>query len=218
MNEKKIVSEYAFTNDWFSDQVKSNFSSVFELIKPTKILEIGSFEGASACYVIDSLAANSESTLEIHCVDTWQGSIEYVDRSFNDTRDINMLAVEDRFHQNTQRALQRALCQVSMVVHKGQSSEMLAKLIADHHKFDFIYIDGSHQASDVLCDAVMAFQLLSVGGIIGFDDYLWFEAAGNDRNILRAPKVAIDAFTNIYAAKLEFLRARSDQVYIRRIA
>lgn len=210
------MSAYTFTTDWFNEQIKSNFSGAFDLIKPTKVLEIGSFEGAAACYMIDSLSTKPESILEIHCIDTWQGSAEYFDRSFEDTCHINMAAVESRFHENTQLALQRALCHVNMVVHKGQSSEMLARLIAEHHQFDFVYIDASHQAPDVLCDAVMAFQLLRVGGIIGFDDYLWFENSGCTRNVLRSPKIAIDAFTNIYAGKLNFLRSRSDQVYLQR--
>lgn len=210
------MSAYAFTTDWFSDQIKSNFTDVFSLVKPTKILEIGSFEGAAACYMIDTLAVKTGTPLEIHCIDSWQGSLEYIEGSFEDTRDINMAGVERRFHQNTQLALQGASYPVDLIVHKGQSSEMLARLIAEHNRFDFIYVDASHQAPDVLCDAVMAFQLLRVGGIIGFDDYLWFENSGKDRNVLRSPKIAIDAFTNIYAGKLDFLRSRSDQVYMRR--
>ena len=42
---------------------------------------------------------------------------------------------------------------------------------------DFIYVDGSHQAHDVLCDAILSFKLLRVGGIVCFDDYLWGRSA-----------------------------------------
>ena len=64
--------------------------------------------------------------------------------------------------------------------------------------FDFIYVDGSHQAPDVLCDAVMAWRVLRDGGVMVFDDYLW----GDPRMPLHRPKVAIDAFMNIFAAEL----------------
>jgi predicted O-methyltransferase YrrM len=212
MKEKAV---YEFTTDWFNEQIKSNFIDVFQIITPSKVLEIGSFEGASTCYLLEQLAATAP--LEVHCIDTWLGSVEYTDQSFDDTSNIDMSSVEERFRENTQFALQRTHPQSSLIVHKGRSCDMLAKLIAEKQVFDFVYIDGSHQAPDVLCDAVMAFQILKVGGIIGFDDYLWFERAGNGKDVLRSPKIAIDAFTNIYAGKLDFLRSRSDQVYVRRI-
>lgn len=62
--------------------------------------------------------------------------------------------------------------------------------------FDFIYVDGSHRAPDVLCDAVLGFKLPKVGGFMAFDDYLQAERAwlpyGTDP--LRCPKPAIDAY------------------------
>lgn len=210
------MSTFEFTKDWFNDQVKLNFDSVFKLIAPTNVLEIGSFEGAATCHIIDSLAAVHD--LELHCIDTWQGSIEYAEESLPDTKQIDMTAVERRFHSNTKLALEKAIYKTSLFVHKGRSTAILAQLIQEQASFDFIYIDASHQAPDVLCDAVMAFQVLKVGGIIGFDDYLWFEPFDSGRNILRTPKIAIDAFTNIYSSKLDYLISRSDQVYVRRIA
>lgn len=211
----KQGSDYEFTTDWFSDHIKSNFSDVFKMIAPAKILEIGSFEGASACYLLETLGVSKP--LELHCIDTWLGSAEYADKSFLDTSDVNMTAVENRFRKNTLIALEKSHPQSSLKVHKGKSSDMLAKLITETQCFDFIYVDASHQAADVLCDAVMAFQCLKVGGIIGFDDYLWFQNSGDNRNVLKSPKIAIDSFTNIYASKLEFLRSRSDQLYVQRI-
>ena len=207
--------DYEFTTDWFSDQVKSNFNDVFGMVTPTKVLEIGSFEGAAVCYMLEKFAVSDP--LDVHCIDTWLGSAEYTDQSFDDTRDINMSAVEERIRANTDIALQRCHRQSSLMVHKGMSCDMLAKLIVEKHQFDFVYVDGSHQAPDVLSDAIMAFQVLKVGGIMGFDDYLWFEHLGDGKDILRSPKIAIDAFTNIYARKLDFLRGRSDQVYVRRV-
>lgn len=43
------------------------------------------------------------------------------------------------------------------------------------NKFDFIYVDGLHLSQDVLYDALLSFDLLKVGGILIFDDYLWFD-------------------------------------------
>ena len=68
--------------------------------------------------------------------------------------------------------------------------------------FDFIYIDGSHIAKDVLTDACMAWPLLKPKGLMVFDDYLW---TPNARDILHRPKLAIDAFVNIFAEEVEIV-------------
>jgi len=57
--------------------------------------------------------------------------------------------------------------------YQGYSHNILMDLIKDKRKFDFIYIDGSHMAKDVLLDAMLSDKLLVPGGIMLFDDYLW---------------------------------------------
>lgn len=56
--------------------------------------------------------------------------------------------------------------------------------------FDLIYIDGSHEAADVLADAVLAWPLLKPGGLLGFDDYGWRVFPEPERR----PAPAVDAF------------------------
>jgi predicted O-methyltransferase YrrM len=96
----------------------------------------------------------------------------------------------------------------------------LAKLLASGKEgfFDFIYVDGSHQAPDVLCDAVMSFRLLRPGGIIAFDDYLWQEPLPYGADPIRSPKIAIDAFTNIYCRKITVLSMHLYQLYVRKLS
>lgn len=60
----------------------------------------------------------------------------------------------------------------------------------DDHRFDFIYIDGYHSAKHVLFDAVLAWDMLNVGGIMIFDDYGW----GHKSPPYGKPKPGIDAF------------------------
>mgnify|MGYP006284026743 CR=1 FL=1 len=110
----------------------------------------------------------------------------------------------------------RARHRVALNVHKGRSAVELAKLIAAGKSgyFDLVYIDGSHQAPDVLLDAALGFALTRVGGLLIFDDYLWSESLAGGRDPLRCPKLAIDAFTNIHARKLDILFAPLDQLYV----
>jgi predicted O-methyltransferase YrrM len=56
---------------------------------------------------------------------------------------------------------------------RGLSADVLPELMVEGRRFDFIYIDGSHVAPDVLLDAAMSFALLKPGGILAFDDYDW---------------------------------------------
>ena len=96
----------------------------------------------------------------------------------------------------------------------------MSKLIAEGkaNYFDFIYIDGSHRATDVLCDALLSFRLLKNNGVIVFDDYLWQEQLPYGIDPLRCPKIAIDAFTNIYCRKIKILSAPLKQLYVKKIS
>lgn len=204
--------EYLFTNNWFESNAKRVWEKLFAQYKPGKVLEIGSYEGASTCYLIEKLAQNV--SVEIHCIDSWGGGIEHVNW------EIDMAEVEARFSHNTALAISRVSLPVSLVVHKGLSHSCLATLISQNqgNSFDLVYVDGSHQAPDVLADAVMAFLLLKVGGILIFDDYVWSENLSYGRDPLRCPKMAIDAFVNCYFRKVEVIPAPLRQLYMRKVA
>ncbi|PZO55779.1 MAG: hypothetical protein DCF16_01505 [Alphaproteobacteria bacterium] len=82
-------------------------------------------------------------------------------------------------------------------------------------RYDIAYVDGSHQAPDVLIDSVLAFKLLRVGGIMVFDDYLWHMEAAGKQDLVNMPKLAIDAFININIRKLNIIAgAPLGQIYI----
>jgi predicted O-methyltransferase YrrM len=207
---------YTFTTDWFSLTAKDNWEQLLPRIRPQKILEIGCFEGASTCHLIDTLAVSGG--LEIHSVDTWGGGIEHQAGGRAQT---DMQAVEQRFVHNTQAAMAAAAQPVSLQVYKQDSHSAMARLIAQGQSgsFDFVYVDGSHQAPDVLFDAVLAFKLLKVGGTLAFDDYLWTEdLLPSQTDILRCPKPGIDAFTNVYFHKLRILRMPLYQLYMEKLS
>lgn len=203
--------QLVFTNDWF-DNVKGVWEALLPQVQPRKILEVGSYEGASACFMVAQLA--TLAPIELHCIDTWAGGVDNLDAG------TNMGEVEKRFHHNMGVALQRALHKVELVTHKDDSVVAMARLLAQGSAgyFDLVYVDGSHQAPDVLADAVLAFKLLRVGGTLVFDDYLWAENLPYGRDPLRCPKLAIDAFVNCYFRKLQVLRAPLNQLYVQKTA
>lgn len=208
------MSDYVYSNNWF-DTHKGIWDQLLPMYNPSKMLEVGSYEGASACYLVEKLAPSHP--IELHCVDTWEGGIEHQAGGMAAS---DMNSVEQRFQHNIRLAVERSPNPVDLHIHKGYSDHHLASLLAKgmRNHFDLIYIDGSHQAPDVLCDAVLAFRLLRVGGLMVFDDYTWSETAITAKDPIRCPKVAIDTFTNIYCRKLAFIKAPLLQLYVQKMA
>jgi predicted O-methyltransferase YrrM len=121
-----------------------------------------------------------------------------------------MITIENRFLANINEASNLSGAQFH--VHKGLSVVKMSELLAGGMKgyFDFIYVDGSHQAPDVLEDLVMAYQLLRVGGLLVCDDYLWRHKDG----VLHEPKIAIDSFLNINRERMKVLAAPLYQLFV----
>lgn len=185
--------DYQFTQDWFVQNIPI-WNELLPRYNPQKVLEVGSFEGRSACYFIENCA--KEHPFELHCIDSWDGGIEHDPG--------RMPAVEARFDHNIAVAKSRVAHKARVIKHKSLSHAALAKLMVVDPvgTFDVVYIDGSHQAPDVLTDAVMAFKLLRVGGLLIFDDYLWSLEKPGRQDSLTMPKPAIDAFLNLFQRKM----------------
>ncbi len=201
----KPKDDYEFSEDWLSQHLR-NWKTLFRECVPEtkKILEIGSYEGRGTTWLIEH-AFKPDQGGQLYCLDTWLGSGEH--------DPAQMPKVEKRFNRNTARALKRAP-NVNLHKIKGDSVGSLMKLLADGHagSFDFIYVDGSHVAADVLTDLVLTFPLCRVGGIIACDDYLW-------GNPLHGPKIAIDSFANCFFGKVEPLPGLLlYQLYFRKLA
>ncbi|MFA6014054.1 MAG: class I SAM-dependent methyltransferase [Gallionellaceae bacterium] len=194
------MAEYTFTANW-TDPHRATWEAIINKWQPIKILEIGAFEGRTTCFLIEQIS--KYGVAEICCVDTWEGGEEHFD--------VDMQSVEQRFIHNTQLAIERSEKQVSLKTFKGFSTEQLPKLLVDSYKesFDLVYVDGSHQAPDVLFDCLMAYHLCKKGGVIICDDYVW-----RIGDVLHEPKIAIDSFVNIFRNKVSLINASFPQLYL----
>lgn len=205
-----MAMEYQFTENWFVNHLPI-WRDLFSKYSPERILEVGSFEGRSAAYITEECS----SLRQLVCIDMWQ-DYPGMQREF---AGVQMSCVEKRFDDNMVVARRRRPSPIDFRKIKDKSAHALATLFAERQTFDLIYIDGSHMASDVLTDAVFAFQLLRLGGVMILDDYLWRDKDTDGRDILYAPKAAIDAFTNVFYKKISVMPCGTpDQIYLEKTA
>ena len=175
-----------FTTDWFG-RYASYWRELFASqgwcpAVPRPVIEIGSYEGRSALWMLENLLQHSSSRL--HCVDTFH------DRDKPD-------GYWHRFEANVLRSPHAAKVSVSATA----SLPFLTRFVAAGSLADFIYVDGSHRAAEVLEDLVLAFHATRPGGVIICDDYLKGTRSGD--LTLGSPKIAVDAFTTIYRERLD---------------
>ena len=133
------MPSYQFSTPWFENVAKPVWLQLIPQILPKTILEIGSYEGASACFLIDTLSPQQE--LHITCVDTWLGGIEHQPGGVAHS---NMNAVERNFDSNLKIACANAKKPVHFTKIKGQSDLTMAHLLSSGKQgsFDLVYIDG----------------------------------------------------------------------------
>ncbi|MBD2359581.1 glycosyltransferase [Tolypothrix sp. FACHB-123] len=189
--QKCISQGYQFTQDWFSihipiwEQLLKNFVNLPNL----RFLEIGSWEGRSTCWLLDNILTHESA--KITCIDTFVGSMEHQNLDVS-----SLQSLSKRFDFNI--AQTGSSHKVEKIV--GISQEVLRTLPID--TYDFLYIDGSHIAADVLEDAVLGWRLVKSQGIIIFDDYNWPKFTDN---LTQHPKLAIDAFLRVFSEKIQVI-------------
>jgi predicted O-methyltransferase YrrM len=185
----------SFTQDWFSRSIPSwslILNKLSERTTDLRILEVGVFEGRSTCWLLQNHCKTPESY--IVAIDSFQGGIEH--------QGMELGTLRKRFQANIATVASPA----QVEIREGFSLPQLAKLIAEgYQRFDFISIDASHQAPDVLGDAVLGFELLKPGGVMAFDDYIWSPMRPGTENPLLLPKAAIDAFTTLFSQKIRII-------------
>lgn len=146
---------YRFTQDWFSH----NIPIWMEFLQPLahqsalQILEIGSYQGMSACWLLDQILI--DPTARLTCID---------------------LNFQPLFQDN----LARTGAAEKVTVLAGDSHALLPTL--NSQQFDVVYIDGCHWAEYVQRDAELAWPLLKPEGLMIFDDYAWQDPAHPGRD------------------------------------
>jgi predicted O-methyltransferase YrrM len=160
---RAVARSLRLSSDWFTGHIPRWLSVFDEYSLPSKpkleAFEIGSWEGLSGYFILESLP-NAVLT----CVDSWEGADEHKS-GYAATAQV-LSNIESAFDANL------APFKARLTKYRGTSFSFFN----DNHRkreFDLIYVDGSHHSDDVVVDAIKCFEMLKVGGLMIFDDYLW---------------------------------------------
>jgi len=189
-SQKKIFEQKLehknFSQKWFLNNFEI-FTFFLPKDKSLKFdyLEVGCYEGLSSFYVLSEYKSVNAFFLDI-----WD-----MPNPNSKTLSPNFDLIEKAFDQN--------LSGFDFKKMKNDSVISMRKLLKENVHFDFIYIDGSHNGEDILSDAIEAFKILKVNGLMFFDDFLQHD----DNRILQS-YVGIDKFLSLYSdyLKIEYFQ------------
>lgn len=139
---------YKFTTQWFDvSELKQNINKYINPNDINTFLEIGSFEGASACFISDNFLDAEGSTLV--CVDPFDVS-DSTSPVYSTIRDVFVSNITNSKNWNKIRVRQM----FSNDFFKNNTKT-----------FTFIYIDGSHILEDIKQDFINSLSIIKTGGI-----------------------------------------------------
>ena len=150
---------------------KSIFGKLVREIRPSTIIEVGTWKGQSAINMGTTVKELGLNTT-IHCVDTWLGAIEFWTNGRNTSeRDLHTLNGYPQVYYQF----------LSNVVHKNLQDIILPFPNTSENGYRYfkyfnitaqmIYIDASHEEDDVYKDLNNYYELLDNYGILFGDDY-----------------------------------------------
>jgi len=164
---------------------------LFPLVdKKINCLDIGAYTGENTCWMLTNLCTNPYS--KVFSIDKWKSCDdcseykEYTDK------------IEKKFDKNVEETGEK---DKNVKINMTSSKAIIKLKDTGLIIFDFIFIDASHQAKDVLSDAILSWDILNENGILIFDDYEWDNVKGE----IFKPKEAIDTFIKLFNLQLKVL-------------
>ncbi|MEG4490213.1 tetratricopeptide repeat protein [Microcoleus sp. D3_18_C4] len=138
------AKDYQFTQDWFTHNIPiwQRHLQEFTGIADFQVVEIGSFQGMSACWLLDNILTHP--TAKITCIDLY-------------------------FQQHFKGNIVKTGAADRVIELEGYSQDLLVNLTSEY--YDVAYIDGCHKPTSALQDAILSWRLVKVGGLMIFDDY-----------------------------------------------
>lgn len=155
----KSVHAFNFNRRWFVNRNQKTFSMFLPprfADTPTKMIQIGVFEGMDLCWQFQHVLTHPRCRAV--AIDPWAATRK-LDADW-------MEGCYERARHNLKP------WQEKLEIRRGYSDIILQQLIDDGEegKFDYAIIDGDHTADAVFKDAELCLQLVKRGGWLLFDD------------------------------------------------
>lgn len=147
--------------------------SIIRTIRPTTIIEVGSWYGESAI-AMAKLTKELALNTKIICVDTWLGGEEHW--LVPDWKE--KLKIKGGFPRIYPQFMVNMVCEdlcKTVIPFPNTSSNAYRIFRKLNIKPQLVYIDGSHSYEDVLSDLKNYWELLDFGGILFGDDFTFPE-------------------------------------------
>ena len=122
-----------------------------------KFLEIGSWKGRSVSFLGVEIK-NQNKNIDVHCVDTWCGSIDHTDYSTIDSEKIFATFLN-------------SVEPIKDIITPVRKTSLDASKDYNDQYFDMIFIDASHIYENVIDDMNAWFPKLKFGGLFAGHDY-----------------------------------------------
>jgi tetratricopeptide (TPR) repeat protein len=138
------AKNYQFTQDWFTHNIPiwKRHLQQFAGIPEFQVVEIGSFQGMSACWLLDNILTHP--TAKITCIDLY-------------------------FQEHFKGNIAKTGVADQVIALEGYSQDLLVNLTSEY--YDLAYVDGCHKPTSALQDAILSWRLVKLGGLMIFDDY-----------------------------------------------
>ena len=193
---KDYKKQYKFTTNWFTHKIPllARILDEFKGKPGVTYLEIGTFEGRSALWLLENILTSRASKLVI--IDAFE---ENTYKTF--ISNINLSGEADKFK-----------------ILSGLSIEKIKELPSN--SIDLAYIDGSGKGIVMLSDLVNTWNLLKINGIMICSRYALdasLRAALELQPNEPGPYEAIDTFVKLYKPYINMLAFEENLVIFRKI-
>jgi len=153
-----------------------NFGSLIDQLKPSLIIEVGTWKGSSAIKMAKHLQKRGMKS-EVLCIDTWLGSLEHWKQKDIKTRPwyqyLNLQnGYPSIYYQFIHNVIEMGLQEI--IVPFPNTSLIAARFLkCKNVTSKMIFLDGSHDEFDLYHDLISYWDILEEGGILFGDDWSW---------------------------------------------
>ena len=159
---------YRIGEDWMDFQdLYSRMVNTFP--DGSHFVEVGCWKGRSASFMGVEIK-NSGRRIDFDCIDTWKGSIEHTDPN-SPYYEIGLIDNEDFVYQEFIKNVKPVIDVINPIRLPSTDASNLYR----NRSLDFVFIDASHEYSDVKRDILSWLPKVKIGGFLAGHDYTTFD-------------------------------------------